>query len=302
MSKQLNAPGGPHDPVKEATIVALAKILEPLIELMLDAGVTVQDLNRIARKEAVRIASRRVVKSFGRESKSRVAILTGLPRSEITKILRIRRSSVRSNPSHHAGRRVLSGWHEDSKYLGVDGTPAVLPIFGRKASFEKLVGQYGAGIPVRAMLDELTQSNAIDHLENQKVRVKTRVPILTGLSSRTISAMGDRGSDLLRTLGHNLRTTTQPLFESTAVADLGDTRMSAIVRREIAEQGENFINAANSLFSRAKIKATSRHGNSGNPCRVGITMYYFQDEIATGVGSSAGESITRRKNLRRRPI
>jgi hypothetical protein len=54
---------------------------------MFDAGVTVQELNYLVRDRAVRLATERVTSECGRNSKSRVAIMTGLPRSEVTKIL-----------------------------------------------------------------------------------------------------------------------------------------------------------------------------------------------------------------------
>src|ERR1700733_5379644 len=37
------------DPVKDATVSALERVLDPLLELLFDAGVTMQEFNRIAR-------------------------------------------------------------------------------------------------------------------------------------------------------------------------------------------------------------------------------------------------------------
>ena len=300
MNNQSDQEPGHTDPIKDATVGALTRVLNPLIELMLDAGVTVQELNRIAREEAVRIASKRVLKDTGRESKSRVAILTGLPRSEVAKILNLPISRKKSKAGQHPARRVLAAWHDDPKYLTPNGEPVVLPIFGRKLSFESLVENYGGGIPVRAMLDELTQLNAVERLEDQKIKAKARLPILTGLTSRSISALGERGNELLKTLGHNLRVTSHPLFESTAATDNGDIDMVSLVRREITEQGANFINAANSLLNRAKKKGTSKHMKTGNRCRIGVTIFYFQDETSSDGEDSTVRVAARRKNLRRR--
>src|SRR5712671_1369435 len=140
---------GSADPVKDATVSALERVLDPLLELLLDAGVTVQELNRAARNRAVRIATQRVLKESGRQSKSRVAIMTGLPRSEVTRILGSSDSGPKSKPDQHPARRVLAAWHDDPRFLASNGDPAVLPIFGRRRSFERLVERYGASIPVR---------------------------------------------------------------------------------------------------------------------------------------------------------
>jgi len=301
MSSAGRRPPGSADPVKDATVSALERVLDPLLELLFDAGVTVQELNQIARNRAVHIATQRVIKESGRESKSRVAIMTGLPRSEVTRISGLSDSTPKSKPDQHPARRVLAAWHDDPRFLASNGDPAVLPIFGRRRSFERLVERYGTGIPVRAMLDELMQLNAVERLEDQNVRAKSRVPIMTGLTNRSITAVGERGRDLLETLAHNVRRSAQPYFEATAVIDDGNIELVNFLRREIAEQGTNFINSATSLLNRSQIKRGSKTAKSSRPVRLGVTVYYFQEEApnddeAIGVGTHG-----RRKNLRRQP-
>jgi hypothetical protein len=289
------------DPVKDATVSALERVLDPLLELLFDAGVTVQELNQIARNRAVRIATKRVIKESGRESKSRVAIMTGLPRSEVTRILGSSDSAPQSKPDQHPARRVLAAWHDDPRFLAPNGDPAVLPIFGKRCSFERLVERYGASIPVRAMLDELIQLDAVERLEDQKVRAKSRVPIMTGLTNRSISALGERGRDLLETLAHNVRRSTQPYFEATAVIDDGDLELVNFLRREIAEQGTNFINSATSLLNRSQIKRSSKTAKSSRAVRLGVTVYYFQEESPSDDEEIEVGNHGRRKNLRRQP-
>jgi hypothetical protein len=176
----------------------------------------------------------------------------------------------------------------------------VLPIFGKRLSFEQLVAMHSRGIPVRAMLDELTQIDAVERLTDQRVKAKSRIPILTGLTVNAIAGVGDRARDLLETLTNNLRRTTNPMFIGTAVTDETDGEMVSLGRREIAEQGTNFINSANSLFSRSSSKPSRSITKTSAKCRLGVTIYYFQDDIE-GADKSKAEIIThgRRKNLKR---
>src|SRR5450631_383867 len=292
---------GSTDPVKDATVSALERVLDPLLELLFDAGVTVQEFNRIARTRSARIATKRVTNASGRASKSRVAIMTGLPRSEVARILSSLDSLPKSKPDQHPARRVLAAWHDDPRFLAPNGDPAVLPIFGKKRSFERLVERYGGGIPVRAMLDELMQLDAVERLEDQKVRAKSRVPIMTGLTTRSIAAVGERGRDLLETLAHNVRRSAQPYFEATAVIDDGDLELVNFLRREIAEQGTNFINSATSLLNRSQIKRSSKTAKSSRAVRLGVTVYYFQEESPNDGEPTVVGTHSRRKNLRRKP-
>lgn len=287
------------DPIGDATLGALKHVIDPLLELMFDAGVTVQEFNNLLRNSAVRTATSRVVKECGRNSKSRVAIMTGLPRSEVTKILNSFDLASKTTLGQHPARRVLAAWYDNPRFLGATGEPAVLPIFGRKRSFERLVSIHGAGIPVRAMLDELTQIDAVERLADQKVRAKSRVPILTGLTTNAIAAVGERCGDLLQTLTKNVRRHLPPLFEATAQVSDADLDLVPIVRRELAEQGTSFINGANSLLKRARGKKGGASSTAVAKCRLGVSIFYFEEEVAGGNTFVKDVKHDRRKNLRR---
>ena len=287
------------DPVKEATIAALKRMVDPLVDLMFDTGVTVHEFSRIMRESAVRTAARRVFKETGRHSKSRVAIITGLPRSEVARILKSDAVSPARRSGQHPARKVLAAWFDDPRFLAAGGDPAVLPIFGKRRSFEQLVALHSRGIPVRAMLDELTQIDAVERLENQRVRVKARIPILTGATGTAIAAIGERTRDLLDTLTHNLRRPAKTLFAATALADETDLEAVSQIRRAIAEQGANFINSANSLLSRPPIKAKRPAAKKAAKHRLGVTVYYFEDDVGRALEPKAETAYSRRKNLRR---
>jgi hypothetical protein len=276
----------------------LKNVIDPLVDLMFDASVTVHEFCQLARERAVRTAARRVAKESGRESKSRVAIITGLPRSEVARLLKSDDVSLRRRLGQHPARRVLAAWFDHPRFLATNGEPAVLPIFGKRRSFEQLVATHSRGTPVRAMLDELTQIDAVEVLGDQRVKAKSRIPVLTGLTTRSVVMIGERTRDLLDTLKSNLRTTSKPLFEGTAVLDEADLEMVSLVRREIAEQGENFITGANSLLSRYCSRQKRSIPKPSVKCRLGVTVYYFQGD--TGKPPESKVEAVRRKNLQRK--
>ncbi len=266
---------------------------------MFDAGVTVQEFNYLLRGKAVRAATKRVIRDCGRNSKSRVAIMTGLPRSEVSKILDSYESPLNTPFGQHPARRVLAAWYENPRFLAANGEPDVLPIFGKRRSFERLVSLYGAGIPVRAMLDELTQIAAVERLADQTVRAKSRVPILTGLTTNAIAAAGERCTDLLRTLTNNVHNPASPRFEATALVVDADVDMVPIVRRELIAQGTSFINDANSLLKRSRNNLMGALKKSATKRRLGVTLYYFENEVEDNHHLVEEIKQGRRKNLRR---
>jgi hypothetical protein len=291
-----------RDPLKEAAIIALGRVVGPLLEMMFDSGVTTREFHHLIRDQAVRVATRRVIKETGRNSKSRVAIMTGLPRSEVARILRKPAAPAGTSSDQHPARRILAAWFDNPRFLNPNGEPAVLPVFGKRRSFESLVSLHSGGIPVRAMLDELLQIDAIEPLEGQLVRAKSRIPILTGLTKSAITGIGERASDLIDTLTKNARRTSQPLFEATSLVNDADPDMLSVVRREIAEQGESFISGANSILNRSRKKSSASTRKASKKRRIGVTVYYFQDESSEK--SKSDVAPTPRKNLRRqrRPL
>jgi hypothetical protein len=288
-----------NDPLKEVTIVALRRVIDPLVNLMFDAGLTVHEFSHLVRERAVRTAARRVSKESGRDSKSRVAIITGLPRSEVARILKSDDVTSRKRLGQHPARKVLAAWFDNPRFLAANGDPAVLPIFGKRRSFERLVAMHSGGIPVRAMLDELTQIDAVERLSDQRVKARSRTPILTGLTGSAIAGIGERTRDLLETLTNNLRCVSTPLFEGTALLEESDLELVSLIRREIAEQGANFIDSANSLFSRSRVKPNRSIAKASTKCRLGVTVYYFQDAIEGTAPSKTETTYGRRKNLQR---
>jgi Family of unknown function (DUF6502) len=287
-----------RDPFKETAITALKRVVDPLVELMFDTGITVQEFSRLVRDRAVRSAAARIARESGRKSNSRVAIITGLSRAEVARILETNEPSFSSRGGQHPARRVLSAWHDNHRFLAANGDPAVLPIFGRRKSFEQLVAAHSGGMPVRAMLDQLLQINAVEVLSSQRVKVKSRLPIFRGMTCGAIANMGERTGDLLGTLRHNMRTASTPLFEGTAF--IGDVDIGAVplVRRQVAEQGSSFIDGATSLFSRSRSKR-QRSRKEESQCRIGVTVYYFEDDTATVGTPQPSRDTGRRKNLQR---
>lgn len=284
------------DLLKVAAVGALRRVVDPLVSLMFDTGITVREFSRIVRDRAVRSAAIRVAKETGKASHSRVAIITGLPRSEVARVLSTDEMALESRIGHHPVRKVLAIWHYNHRFLDANGNPAVLPIFGARKSFEQLIASAGGGSPVRAMLDQLNEIGAVEILSGQRVRVKARVPIYRGMTSSAITNFGERTGDLLETLSNNLRTTRTPLFEGTAILNDVDADKAPLVRRQIAEQGLAFIDSANSLLSRSRSKPGRPRSNETRLHRAGVTIFYFEDDPSTEIIPKSSQ----RKNFRRR--
>src|SRR5262249_51255165 len=100
----------------------------------------------------------------GRINQSRVAVLTGLSRPEVRKLMRgPRPASSRYQPRT---MRVVDGWLSDPRYLGRGGTPRALPLNG-KLSFASLARKYAGDVPHHAVLEELRRLALVKEEDRQ---------------------------------------------------------------------------------------------------------------------------------------
>lgn len=283
------------DDVPAAARKALHILLEPLAGFMLETGLSVHEFEQIFRIAAVRSAADRQQQSRGRLSISGIAALTGIPRAEISRILKKKAREPSPDLQRHAANRILSVWHEDPKYADTNGAPAILSIFGVSPSFDSLVRAHGRGIPTRAMLDELVRTGSLEILAAKRVRVKSLVAVSHGVGPLAVRAFGETAAELMDTMLSNIRDPDNFHFVSNIQAMVNRLEVLPVFRKETSSRGQTFLAGLREVF----------HGESAgetvsNPARtrtrVGVTVFYSEKtkKVLKAKGGSA------RQNLRRK--
>ncbi len=167
-------------------------MLRPLSAFVCDCGLSMNDVNSIFRTAAVQSAAARQLEVSNRVNISGIAVMTGIPRGEVSRILNaIGRSDVGAvEGRQNIASRILSAWHCDPEFLTVSRLPRDLKIFGQGATFERLVKVYGQGIPIRAILDELKRVGAIQlRTSSQTILPKMRLAINPRVTIKKIKAL-----------------------------------------------------------------------------------------------------------------
>ena len=103
-----------------------------------------------------------------KQTKTRVAVLTGLSRVEIDRILKIEKPLEVTKKKWNRATKVLSAWCNEKAYLK-NKKPNILPIYG-KLSFSTLVEKYSGGATMRSVLDELIHVKSVE-LKDEKVKL-----------------------------------------------------------------------------------------------------------------------------------
>jgi hypothetical protein len=279
-----------------AARMALLRILEPLAGFVLDSGLSIHEVMTIFREAAVRSIASQQRKVSRRTNISGISASTGIPRAEVSRVLKSRsKTSESGNRGRQSTSKVLNAWHQNPKFTNANGQPADLRIYGRGATFEKLVKGYGGGIPIRAMLDELTRTGAIEIKSPQLVRLKSLVAIERGVTPQVIKAFGDRTTELISTLLQNMRHPEASGFVASVFGTAISQDAIPLIRNELATRGANLLADIEDILVKGPV--VRRRSRSG-PRESNVSVTMFLHESGTKFSSEAPPFVKRR-NFRR---
>ena len=277
---------------------ALLQLLEPLVEFVLDSGLSTQELHSILREAAIRIVAARQMETARRVNISGIAASTGIPRAEISRILKLSPNTSGSiaERQQQTTNRILAAWHQDPKFTTAEGKPADLKIYGRGSTFETLVKNHGRGIPSRAIVDELTRAGAAEVLPFGLLRVRTSVTVDRGMTPQVIRSFGLRAAELLATMLQNMRNPENPRFIASISGSNISQAFMPLFRKALANKGANFLADIQESLLRDAVSA-SPGKNSSPTNRVSVTVFYH--EASRKAKQVSGAKKKRRRNFRR---
>jgi hypothetical protein len=273
---------------------ALLQLLEPLVEFVLNSGMSTLEFHSIFREAAVRTVAARQLELSPRVNISGIAASTGIPRAEISRILKLNVESSRKvvDRLQQSTNRILEVWHQDPKFANPAGKPADLRMYGRGATFDSLVRGHGRGIPTRAMLDELMRTGTAEVLPSRLVRVKAMVAVDCGMTAQGIRSFGERATELLSTMLQNMKNPDNPKF----VASISGTNIpSAVVplfRKELANKGADFLADMHDSLVREVVDGNTKKAPQSK--RVSVTIFYHESR-----GKPKRVAAKKRRNFRR---
>jgi hypothetical protein len=275
---------------------SLLQLLEPLVGFVLDSGLSTQELGSILREAAVRSVAARQLDVARRLNISGIAASTGIPRGEISRILKQRGTNARKFTDRHqqSTNRILAVWHQDPRFTNSGGKPADLKIYGRGATFETLVRSHGRGIPTRALLDELIRAGAAEVLSASLIRAKSSVVVDRGVTPRAVRSFGERASELLSTMLQNMRNPESAKFVATVSESAVSSAALPLFRKELAIKGADFLADVHDSLCRDEAKGLGKR-KASRLGRVSVTIFYHEAPRKIKKRSA----LERRRNFRR---
>jgi len=264
---------------QHALRLAVQQLLRPLCRLLLRHAVSFSAFQELARRAYVDVA----LKEFGipgkRPTASRVAVLTGLTRKEVHRLLVTPSDEVDDQAErYNRAAQVLTGWARDPDFLEQNGEPRALDVDG-PAGFAALVKRYSGDMPVRAVLDELVRVGAVERRTDGQLKLAARGFVPRHSAVDKLGILGRDVADLIATIDHNLQHgESDPRFQRKVM-------YSAIPRPALPAFRKLSARQAQALLERLD-RWLGQHDPAEVPedavrthARVGVGIYYFEEPV-----------------------
>ena len=195
--------------VKPGLLSAFRVLLRPLVRILLRHGISFAEFAEIVKSVYVEVAVTEFRVEGKRGTKSRIAVITGLTRKEVSRVIELagaENDGSRSNLNRVA--RVLAGWHTDPDYIGPYGMPLEIRYEEGGISavnFSTLVRRYSGDMSPRSMLDELMRVGAVVETEPGWLKVLRRVYEPQTLALDNFERVGEVVKNFVDTVDTNLQ-------------------------------------------------------------------------------------------------
>lgn len=154
-----------------AFVLALRRVLRPLVRLMLARGVTFPYLAELLKGLFVEVAEREFRIGAKPPTDSRISLVTAVHRKDVSRLRQALDNSAETVPTVVSlGAQLVAVWLGSPRYLDDNGRPRPLPRFvseGGELSFEALVASVNSDIRSRVVLDEWLRLGVV-HMDEQR--------------------------------------------------------------------------------------------------------------------------------------
>ncbi|WKZ56242.1 MAG: DUF6502 family protein [Bdellovibrionota bacterium] len=184
----------------ENTILLLRMVLKPLLRVCMRSQCTFQSIVDVVKVAFVEAAVEEIERTSTKVNVSRISVLTGLHRKDVTKIFRAGKTVLRS--TEPLMTRIIGQWEQDRRFCGKSGRPRVLSCTGDDSEFSRLV---------RSVTDDVSPGTVLFELERSGVAVRTAHGLK--LSRRTMPTKANE-RDKVELLGRDIGSMLQACDEN----------------------------------------------------------------------------------------
>jgi len=257
---------------------AVARILRPLIHILIRNGISYGTFADLAKWLFVDVAKREFAIKARKQTISRVSVITGLNRKEVKRVSELATPDDQaSSERYNRAARVIAGWRRDKTYRNEKDQPADLPLSGDEATFQALVKKYSGDMPFRAVLDELIRVDAVAQTDDGRVHLIARAYLPAGDETMKIHILGTDVAHLISSIRHNLMPDERgPFYQRKVMYDNLPDDVLAALRQLSAESAQKLLEKLDNWLSDHD-RDTGRKTKGAGRNVAGLGIYYFEE-------------------------
>jgi len=262
---------------------AVLQILKPLVRILLRNGIPYGTFADLAKRVYVKVAMEEFALPSRKQSISRVSILTGLSRKEVSRIKELPEiEETDTVHKYNRAARVISGWIRDKNFTDKEGNPLDLTFEEGDRSFSSLVKLYSGDVPPRAVLDELLRVGVVSMLPDGKIKLLTKAYIPRTGEAEKIGILGTDVRDLITTIDHNLLSPPGKAFFQRKVSyDNLPLEVLEEFKTLTEKKGQSLLEEMDRWLSQRDRDVNPQVTGTGR-YRAGVGIYYFEETIEEG--------------------
>ena len=262
----------------QALSAATLRILRPLVRVLLRNGISYGTFADLAKWVYVDVATQDFGIAGRKQTVSRVSVLTGLSRKEVSRVQDLARpDDTAEEERYNRAARVIGGWLLDAAYQTGNAQPRDLPFEEGEASFTSLVKKYSGDIPARAILDELLRVGNVKRQENGNLRLMSHAYIPQESDVDKLYILGADTSALISTIDHNLDPAVErKYFQRKVRYDNLPDEVLPEFRALSAEKAQQLLEEFNAWLAKRDRDINPVIDGSGRNM-AGIGIYYFEN-------------------------
>lgn len=266
-----------NDP-HQTLLAASARILRPLVRILLRYGVGYSAFSELAKQVYCEAAQTDFALPGKKQTVSRISTITGLSRKEVARLQAQPEGGGRLDSSGiNRAARVIDGWVRDPLFHDGHGEPACLPFEGEARSFSALVKKYSGDITARTIADELARVGAISTDAAGLLRLDTRAYVAGTDDTAKLTILGSDVSALAETIEHNLLHPEQSYFQRKVAYNYIPADAVPELKTQLARQAQGSLESMSETLSRQAVD--KQEAVAGRKyLRLGVGIYYFEEE------------------------
>jgi hypothetical protein len=287
----LDAPATTPSP---AFVLALRRVLRPLVRLMLARGVTFPYLAELLKALFVEVADKDFRIGLKPPTDSRISLVTAVHRKDVSRLRQALGSRAEIVPTVVSlGAQLVAVWLGTPRYLDDDGRPQPLPRFvseGGELSFEGLVASINSDIRSRVVLDEWLRLGVVHFDAQRRVCLNTEAFVPAEGFDEKAFYLGHNLHDHAAAATHNLLGGQPAFLERSVHYDA----LSPVSIQLLAKQSQEFGMKALLALNKSALAAEQKDADNATPRQRMTFGVYFYSEASDEAGSNkraAGTSL-----------